>query len=178
MCMRSSLLDCEFLGRKRLCLGRLPYAKSQLIGKDPDAGKDWGQEEKGEGDNRGWDGWMASLNSMDMSLSKVWEMVKDREAWHAAVHGVAKSWIWLSDWTTTRDCVLQNFASSISGWHMTKSFIKCLLLDGINEILDLLRGRSLIRLLIKRRHYQAPLWAFLWAVFSLGRVCGWNGTEI
>ena len=53
-----------------------------------------------EVDDRGWDGWMASLDSMDMSLSKLQEMVKDREAWRAAVQGVAKSQTQLSNWTT------------------------------------------------------------------------------
>ena len=72
-----------------------PHAKSWLIGKDSDAGRDWGQEEKGTTEDKIVR--MASL-TLDMSLSKLQEMVKDREAWGAAVHGV-QSQTWLSDWT-------------------------------------------------------------------------------
>ena len=65
-----------------------PDMKSQLTGKDTDAAKDWEQEEKGvtEDEMVGWHYW-----STDMSLSKLRQIMKDREAWRTAVHGVTES---------------------------------------------------------------------------------------
>ena len=73
-----------------------PDVQNWLIGKDPHAGKDWRWEENGatEVEMVGWHHWLNGL-----SLSKLWELVMDREAWYAVVHGVTKSQTQLTNWT-------------------------------------------------------------------------------
>ena len=85
-----------FIGRTNAEIEALklcpPDVKSWIIGKDRDAGKDWSWEEKGTTEDE-----MVGCitDSMDMNLSRLQELVIDREAWRAAVHGVTKSWTWL-----------------------------------------------------------------------------------
>ena len=94
-----------------------PDAKHWLIGKDPGAGKDWRQEEKGMTENEmvGWHHWLDG-HEFEQALG----VVMDREAWCAAVHGVTKSQTWLSNWTEHRKhpwhlptlLIIQHFSSS------------------------------------------------------------------
>ena len=86
--------------------------KSRLIGKDPDAEKEGRRR-------RRWQRirWLDGITkSMDKSFSKLQEMVKDREAWHASVLGITKNQTWLSDWTTATNGTVKYVLISRYSW--------------------------------------------------------------
>ena len=68
----------------------------------------WERLKSGEGDDRGWDGWMDHRHD-GYEFKQVPGVVMDREAWHAVVHGVEKSWTWLSNWTELNWNTLEMF---------------------------------------------------------------------
>ena len=97
-------------------------------GKDSDAGKDWGQEKKGATEDE-MIGWHHRLSGRE--FSKLQEIMKHREAWHDAAHGVVKSWSWLGDWTTI--CIQVSLMSV--HYHLNINFTNCICLRTLKNVI-------------------------------------------
>ena len=97
-------MTCRALAEAEAPIRWPPDVKSRLIRKDPDAGKDWRQEEKGMTEDE-MVGWHHQLNGHEFEQAPG---NNDREARRAAVYGVAKSWIRLSDWTTSLPVIVSS----------------------------------------------------------------------
>jgi len=111
-----------------------PHANSWLIGKDPDAGRDWGQEEKWttEDEMAGWHHWLDGRE-----VGEVRELVMDREAWCAEIHGVAKSQTRLSDSTELNSPFPVHFISLIPRMSVFTLAISCLTTTNLPWFMDL-----------------------------------------
>ena len=104
--------------------------------------------------------WLGGVTDwMDMNLSKLRETVEDRRAWHSTIHGFAKSWTWLSDWTTTKYLLQKQGRHTIfiyrknQGWIIQKqSKIRAL----IKHLLDKVLGPSYSNVVYKSTVYVSP----------------------
>ena len=128
-----------------------PDVRSQLTEKDPSAGKDWRQKEKGQQRMRWLDG-ITDLMDMDMNVSKLKEILEDREALHAAVHKVTKSWARFTNWTTA---IANIFHQSFADWCCFLTFDLLLLFTfpSISEVLALEFMGQQVGTLLFFRHY-------------------------
>ena len=133
-----------------------PDVKSWLIWKDPDAGKDWGQEEKGMTEDE-MVGWHHQLYGHGFGWTL--ELVMDREAWHASVHGVTKSRTW-TEWLNWTEPKLHRFLYKLS-YHI-------IILSDSSNYNDLFAVTETTRALVARiwKHLPVVQETLVW---SLGR---------
>ena len=136
--------------------------------------------------------WSKYSASIDMSLSKFQEMVKDREAWHAAVHGVTKSRTWLSDWTATAilptiispptlgHYPLTESLSLLSPglffiWYYTKVLLKTLYINTLNINILSETLLTIVQLLVlKQNKFYTSQGIYIWQISKYHNICIWH----